>query len=66
MTDFHELDTRHSLGIYRFALFLCGDASEAEAIIAETFVRAVVGKALRAPAAFKGYPLNIARNLYLE
>lgn len=37
MTDFHGLYTRHAGDVYRFALFLCGDAAEAEEITAETF-----------------------------
>lgn len=45
MTDFHEIYTRYDGDIYRFALFLCGDAAEAEEITAETFARALTGKA---------------------
>ena len=30
MTDFHEIYTRYAGDIYRFALFLCGDAAETE------------------------------------
>ena len=66
MTDFHELYKRYAVDIYRFALFLCGDAAEAEDITAETFVRALTGKAPLVSATVKGYLLTIARNLHLE
>lgn len=66
MTDIHKLYTRYANDIYRFALFLCGDAVEAEDITAETFARAITGKAPLASATVKGYLLTIARNLHLE
>ncbi len=66
MTDFHDLYTRYAADIYRFALFLCGDANEAEDITAETFARALTGKAPLRSATVKGYLLTIARNLHLE
>ncbi len=66
MTDFHELYTRYAGDIYRFALFLCGDAAEAEDITAETFARALTVKAPLVSASVKGYLLTIARNLHLE
>lgn len=66
MTDFHELYTRYAGDIYRFALFLCGDETRAEDITAETFARALTGKAPLASATVKGYLLTIARNLHLE
>ncbi len=66
MTDFHELYNRYAGDIYRFALFLCGDTVEAEDIAAETFARALTGKAPLVSATVKGYLLTIARNLHLE
>ncbi len=66
MTDFHELYTRYAGDIYRFALFLCGDAAEAKDITAETFARALTGKAPLVSATAKGYLLTIARNLHIE
>ena len=66
MTDFHELYTCYASDIYRFALSLCGDAAEAEDIAAETFARALTGKAPLVSATVKGYLLTIARNLHLE
>ncbi|HOH08522.1 MAG TPA: sigma-70 family RNA polymerase sigma factor [bacterium] len=66
MTDFHKLYTLYADDIYRFSLFLCGDAVEAQDITAETFARALTGKAPLVSATVKGYLLIIARNLYLE
>ncbi|MGB0513420.1 MAG: RNA polymerase sigma factor [Wenzhouxiangellaceae bacterium] len=66
MTDFHELYSRYAGDIYRFALFLCGNAAEAEDIAAETFARAIAGRAPVAGATAKGYLLAIARNIHLE
>ena len=66
MTDFHELYTRHAGDIYRFALFLSRDTVEAEEITAETFARALTGKAPLVMATVKGYLLTIARNLHVE
>ena len=66
MIDFHKLYTRYATDIYRFALFLCGDAAQAEDITAETFARALTGKAPLVSATVKGYLLTIARNLHLE
>lgn len=66
MTDFHALYTRYADDVYRFALFLSGDSDEAEDITAETFARALTGKAPLVSATVKGYLLTIARNLYLD
>ena len=66
MTDFHELYRQFAGDVYRFALFLCGDTADAEDIAAETFARAIAGKAPVADATAKGYLFTIARNLYLE
>lgn len=66
MTDFHELYVRYAKDIYRFSLYLCGDAAEAEDITAETFARALTGKAPVGATTVKGYLLTIARNLHFE
>lgn len=66
MTDRHWLYAKYAADVYRFALFLCGDATEAEEIAAETFARALTGKAPLVSATVKGYLLTIARNLHLE
>lgn len=66
MTDFHELYSMHAKDIYNFALFLCGNAMEAEDITAETFARVLTGKTPLISTTVKGYLLTIARNLYLD
>ncbi|MGX5175451.1 RNA polymerase sigma factor [Aliikangiella sp. IMCC44653] len=66
MTDFEQLYSRYADDIFRFALFLSGRTSDAEDITAETFIRAMTGKAPLKSNTVKGYLLTIARNLYLE
>lgn len=66
MKEFHELYIRYANDIYRFALFLCGDPSEAEEITAETFARALTGKTPIIQKTAKSYFIKIARNFYLE
>jgi RNA polymerase sigma-70 factor (ECF subfamily) len=65
-TDFHALYQRHARDVLRFALYLCGDAVQAEDIAAETFVRAwTSGDSIRT-ATVKAYLFSIARNLVRE
>jgi RNA polymerase sigma-70 factor, ECF subfamily len=66
MTDFHDLYQQYSDDIFRFALFLCGNAADAEDITAETFTRVITGKTVLRASSVKGYLLTIARNLYIE
>ena len=66
MNDFHSLFSSYAGDIYHFALFLCGDKVEAEEITAETFARAITGKAPLRTSTAKGYLLTIARNLHIE
>lgn len=66
VTDFRELYQTYADDVYRFAVYLTANATEAEDITAETFTRALTGKAPLASATVKGYLLTIARNLYLE
>ncbi|MBC8479079.1 MAG: RNA polymerase sigma factor [FCB group bacterium] len=66
MTDFNKLYNQYAGDIYRFALFLCGDVADAKDIAAETFARALTGKAPLVTATVKGYLLTIARNLHIE
>jgi RNA polymerase sigma-70 factor, ECF subfamily len=66
MTDFHDLYHQYSDDIFRFALFLCGNASDAEDITAETFTRVITGKSVLRASSVKGYLLTVARNLYAE
>ena len=66
MNIYQNLFTRYAGDVYRFALFLCGNRDEAEDITAETFARALTGKAPLVTATVKGYLLTIARNLHLD
>jgi RNA polymerase sigma-70 factor (ECF subfamily) len=66
MIDFHELYTKYAGDIYRFAHYLSGDTTTAEDITAETFARALTGKAPLKSLSEKGYLLTIARNHYLD
>ncbi len=59
MTDYHDLYNRYAHDIYRFALYLSGDAAEAEDIAAETFARAITGKAPLASAKVKVHRLRL-------
>ncbi len=66
MTDFGELYEKYAPDVFRFALYLTGERSEAEDITSETFVRAWASpEAIRA-ATVKGYLFTIARNLYRQ
>jgi RNA polymerase sigma-70 factor (ECF subfamily) len=64
LVDFHGVFERHSLDVYRFALYLSGDPSLAEEIAQETFVRAWVMPGEVCGGTVKAYLLAIARNLY--
>lgn len=63
---FEELYRRYSADVYRFALYLSANASLAEDITSETFVRAWTSPSTLRPATVKGYLLAIARNLFIE
>ena len=66
MTDFNTLYAKYSPDVFRFAMYLSGDRSEAEDITSETFVRAWMSSEPIAMATVKGYLLTIARNLFLQ
>ena len=66
MTDFEALYANYSRGIYRFALYLCGNPAEAEDIASETFARAWNASGKIRAATVKSYLFTIARNCYLE
>ena len=61
-----ELYRRYGADVYRFALYLCGNAAEAEDIASETFVRVFTAAARVDAATVKGYLFTIARNLFLQ
>jgi RNA polymerase sigma-70 factor (ECF subfamily) len=66
MTDFRTLYQTYAGDIFRFALFLCGNRSDAEDITSETFVRAWTSSQPIRSETVKGYLFTIARNLYLQ
>jgi RNA polymerase sigma-70 factor, ECF subfamily len=66
MTDFGTLYQRYAADVFRFALCLCGNRSDAEDITSETFVRAWTSIQPIRTETVKGYLFTIARNLYLQ
>lgn len=66
MTDLSSLYKKYSSDVYRFALYLSGNRSEAEDITSETFVRAWTSPEAIEMATVKGYLFTIARNLFLQ
>jgi RNA polymerase sigma factor (sigma-70 family) len=66
MTDFRTLYQRYSADVFRFALYLSGNRSDAEDITSETFVRAWTSSARIRTNTVKGYLFTIARNFYLQ
>jgi RNA polymerase sigma-70 factor (ECF subfamily) len=66
MIDFSALYAKYAPDVFRFAMYLSGNRSEAEDITSETFVRAWTASEPIAMATVKGYLLTIARNLFLQ
>jgi RNA polymerase sigma-70 factor, ECF subfamily len=66
MLDFHTLYQSYAPQVHRFALFLCGDATLADDITAEAFVRAWTSRGKIREATVKAYLFTIARNLYRD
>ncbi len=64
--DFAALYRAHAPDVHRFALFLSGDASLADDIVSETFVRAWHVRTRLDLATVRAYLFAIARNLYLQ
>jgi RNA polymerase sigma factor (sigma-70 family) len=64
--DFSALYRRHAGDVYRFALYLSGDASQADDITAETFTRAWIARDRIRVDSVRAYLLMIARNLYRD
>ncbi len=64
--DFDGLYEKYAPAVRRFALFLCGDATMADDITADTFLRALqAGQPIREPTV-KSYLFIIARNAYRD
>lgn len=66
MTGFGDLYRQHAPDVFRFALYLSGNRSDAEDITSETFVRAWTSSEPIRTATVKGYLFTIARNLFLK
>jgi RNA polymerase sigma-70 factor (ECF subfamily) len=66
MLSFQDLYESYAPEVYRFALWLTGDRSEAEDITSETFVRAWVRIDKIRTETLKAYLFMIARNFHLE
>lgn len=65
MTDFTALYKTYAPEVFRFALYLSGNKSEAEDITSETFVRVWAAPVIEMKTV-KGYLFTIARNLFLQ
>jgi len=66
MDAFQELYERYYRDVYRFALFLTGDAARAEDLTADTFVRAWTARERIRQETVRAYLLTIARNLHRD
>jgi len=64
LIDFHGMYERYVADVYRFALYLSGDAALADDITQEAFVRAWVMPGEIRGGTVKAYLLTIARNLH--
>ena len=65
MTDFQSVYERFSRDVYRFALYLCGNRTQAEDITSETFIRLWTARGEIRTSTLKAYLLAIARNVYV-
>ena len=66
MINFKDLYESYANEVYRFALWLTGDPSEAEDITSETFIRAWVNNSKIRTETLKAYLFTISRNIYLQ
>ena len=66
MINFQDLYESYGDDVYRFALWLAGDSSEAEDITSETFIRAWVRNSKIRTETLKAYLFTISRNIYLQ
>lgn len=66
MLNFLDLYESYATEVYRFALWLAGDCSDAEDITSETFVRAWVHNSPIRTETLKAYLFAITRNIYLQ
>ena len=66
MANFSTLYRNHAPEVFRFALYLSGNRTEAEDITSEAFVRAWTSPEPIRAETVRGYLFTIARNLYLQ
>jgi RNA polymerase sigma-70 factor (ECF subfamily) len=66
MTAFEELYEKYAKDLYRFALYLTGNAAEAEDLTSEAFVRAWNSSGEIRSATAKAYLFTIVRNCFLN
>ena len=66
MNELEALYREHARDVFRFALFLSGDAALAEDIVSETFIRLWHARARVDLTTVRGYLFVIARNLFLQ
>ena len=66
MKEFEALYRKHSSAVLRFAWGLCGDRSQAEDIVSETFVRVMTRAPRIETRTALAYLLTVARNCYLS
>ncbi|MEZ4650067.1 MAG: RNA polymerase sigma factor [Candidatus Eisenbacteria bacterium] len=66
LIDFQTLYERHAEVVYRFALYLSGDAMSAEDIVSETFIRVWDARERVELTTVRSYLLAIARNVFLH
>ena len=63
---FHDLYEKYARDVYRFALFLTGNAAEADDLTSETFVRAWTASGEIRQTTVKAYLFTIVRNLHRD
>jgi RNA polymerase sigma-70 factor (ECF subfamily) len=66
MDPFEDLYHRYYADVYRFALFLTSDRTNAEDLAADTFVRAWTARDRIRQDTVRAYLLTITRNLYRD
>jgi RNA polymerase sigma-70 factor (ECF subfamily) len=64
--DLEALYRQHALAVYRFALGLCRNRTEAEDIVAEAFARVVTRAHHIENTTARAYLLTVARNVFLD
>lgn len=64
--DLEALYRRHALAVFRFALGLCRNRTEAEDIVSEAFARVVTRAHRIEGATARAYLLTVARNVFLD